>query len=92
MKSNRTMHPMGHEDEADVRRSEVQEAARCVASHTSHTPLTTSPRGACGWATRRLWCCRKYLLGKCFGGRHFSGAPGQTGPSNGGWRNPTTRA
>lgn len=36
MKSNRTMHPMGHEDEADVRRSEVQE----LLAVSPHTPLT----------------------------------------------------
>lgn len=65
MKSNRTMHPMGHEDEADVRRSEVQELLRCVASHASHTHLSQPALGApAAGQAGRLWCCRKYLLGK----------------------------
>ena len=53
MKSDQTIHPMGHGDEADVRRSEVQELV--VSPLTSHlSPLTASPRGACGWASSRM--------------------------------------
>lgn len=48
MKSNQTVHPTGREDEADVRRSEVQELA--VSPPASHLPQPALGAPAAGQA------------------------------------------
>lgn len=84
MRSNQTVHPMGHEDEADVRRSEVQELA--VSPLTSHLSQSQPAlRGACGWGKQACGAAVSSGSGRLgLGGRHFGGPPGQTQPIQ--WR------